>query len=1060
MRKTGEAQLEPDTDNKAGPKVRFLNWHKAKILLEIIAGAVFLAVAVVGLFFWRVSASPLDMAFAKPYIEEALTNKNLGLRTKFDSLVLHWPDLAGPLLLDVRGAKVIGSDGHAVVAVDEAAITLSKAGFFIGRVLPVGLILKHPQLTLIRSRDGKIDIGFGPQVKEEDVGNQTALTERILEHVARPGRETGSPLAALKLFEIRDAQVNLDDRQTGTISFLPEVNVLFQSTSEGLNGDLLVSFDDTPEWPSRLRANFVIPWKTKDVVIDASLENFDLSFLADKIPALSVLDNQNIEVDGRLYAVMDPNLNPQHLQVTASSESGSFLISEYADGRVPYENFNFEIDYNAQTQSLEIMNTQVTVKGVTLNAEAKLHATEKEISGPLKFSIAELKQSQIKPLWPKSLEGDSAEEWIVNKMSEGTFHNVSAVADIFALRSEEGWDFGIKDARADFSFENMSVDYRPPMMPVKKAKGHGTFTLAEERLGVDIEDAMIADMTVKSAELEFVNIIEHGKGKADIRVKLEGPLKTGLEYLGREPVKLEHSFDLAKVKGDVAATININFPTRHDLKVSDVKVNAAGMMSNLKLPGVMKKLELTGGPLDFAVRDNQFTLKGGAKIEGRDAKIDYLEFLESKGQPYKNKIAASLVVDNSMRQLLGMDLSDFLDGDVIADVDYTEFADGKAEADLAVDLGPGHLFFKPFGYNKDPGVAAAVTLKATLQNGSLKTISGLKATGPQLDIKDASFSFAEKNGKTALTGGKVPAFAAGETAAKMDFSVNGAGKYSIAIDGAFFDLRPSLESDDSVVYNEPAMEISIAADRLRAADEETIRQARLAVDIDSEGHFNTLELSGVAGKGNVSIRYKPDESGKRVFRMEAEDAGGALKAFGVYENIVGGRLDIYGEPIKGYNDRNVKGLGTITNFKVVKAPTLARLLGMLSLPGVLSALRDEGLSFSKLEAKFDWVYRPHGSLLVVKDGRTSGNSVGFTFDGTYDKSAGKIDVDGTMIPLSGVNKFIGNIPLVGDILTGGSGGVIAATYSVKGEAKNPQVFVNPLSVLTPGILRRFLFEQN
>ena len=194
--------------------------------------------------------------------------------------------------------------------------------------------------------------------------------------------------------------------------------------------------------------------------------------------------------------------------------------------------------------------------------------------------------------------------------------------------------------------------------------------------------------------------------------------------------------------------------------------------------------------------------------------------------------------------------------------------------------------------------------------------------------------------------------------------------------------------------------------------------------------------------------------------MGSKDAGGVLRAFGVYENIVGGELAIKADPVKGINDRNVRGVAEITNFRVVRAPTLARLLGMLSLPGVLSVLKDEGLGFAKLEAKFDWLYKPSGSILVMKDGRTSGNSVGFTFDGTYNKNKGTIDVEGTMIPLAGVNKVIGNIPLVGDILTGGSGGVFAATYSVKGEAKSPNVFVNPLSVLTPGILRRILFEQN
>jgi hypothetical protein len=1039
-------------------KVKFFNWKNGKGVFEVLAGFAFLFVLVIGLFFWRVSTSPLDMAFAKPYVEEALTNQERGLYTSLDSIILHWPDLAGPLELDVRGAKVLGPDKSVIVAVDEASITLSKAGFFIGRILPVGLTLKHPEVTLIRSKEGKINIGFGGAPKtQEDVEDQTDLAERILQHVARPGNESGSPLATLKSFEIVDAQVNIDDRQSGTFSYLPEVNVIFQSTPAGLDADMFVSFDDTPEWPSFLRASLLIPWESDSILVDATLENFDLSFVADKIPALAILDNQDVEIDGRFYGLLDKNFMPSQAQLVASSASGAFVVPEFSEGKVPYEDFTFELAFNGEAGTVEVLNTQVTVKDVTLQAEAALKANEREVSGPIKFSIDKLKQSQIKPLWPKALEGDNAEEWIVDKMSEGTFHDVTATIDFFALKGEEEWDIGVEDVVAGFSFENMSVDYRPPMTPVKKAKGSGIFRLAEEKLSVDITDAMIGDLKVNKGELEFVNIIEAGKGKADIRVALEGPLKSGFQYLTKEPIALKHDFDLEKVQGTAQATVNVRFPTK-DISVKDVQVNAEGTMSDVTLPGVMKVLELTGGPLNFTVKDNEFILKGDAKIAGQDAKVDYREFLESEGKAYKSKVVASLLVNTDMRNKLGINLADFLDGDALVDVTYTEYPGGKAQADLNVDLKPTFVYFKPLGYEKKAGDAGSATLKATLQNGELQKISELKATATNMQIDNASFNFGAGN---VLTGGTIPSFAINESVAKMDFSVGTGGRYKINIDGSFFDLRPSLDGEkkEGEVYDESPMDIAIKADRMRAADTDTLQHARMELSMDGTGAFDRLEFDGTAGKGNVTIRFRPDEGGKRVFYMKADDAGATLRAFGVYDNIVGGVLEIAGDPIKGVHDRNVRGLAQIRDFKVVKAPTLARLLGMLSLPGVMSALKDDGLTFSKLEAKFDWLYRPKGSLLVLKDGRTSGNSVGFTFDGTYDKSAGKIDIEGTMIPLSGVNKVIGNIPLVGDILTGGSGGVIAATYSVKGEAKSPSVFVNPLSVLTPGILRRILFEN-
>ncbi len=130
----------------------------------------------------------------------------------------------------------------------------------------------------------------------------------------------------------------------------------------------------------------------------------------------------------------------------------------------------------------------------------------------------------------------------------------------------------------------------------------------------------------------------------------------------------------------------------------------------------------------------------------------------------------------------------------------------------------------------------------------------------------------------------------------------------------------------------------------------------------------------------------------------------------------------------------------------------------MSLSGIGEALSGDGLEFEKLEADFLWVYRPQGSLLKIKEGRTSGNALGVLFEGEFDNARRFIDVSGTIVPMSLVNEIIGSIPLVGDILTGGSGGVFAATYKIKGLSDDPNLSVNPLSVLTSGIVRRVLFE--
>jgi len=54
-----------------------------------------------------------------------------------------------------------------------------------------------------------------------------------------------------------------------------------------------------------------------------------------------------------------------------------------------------------------------------------------------------------------------------------------------------------------------------------------------------------------------------------------------------------------------------------------------------------------------------------------------------------------------------------------------------------------------------------------------------------------------------------------------------------------------------------------------------------------------------------------------------------------------------------------------------------------------------------------------------------------------------------------LNSVLGNIPFIGTLMTGteDGSGVFAATYKMKGPLEDPEVKVNPLSALAPGILR-------
>jgi hypothetical protein len=375
------------------------------------------------------------------------------------------------------------------------------------------------------------------------------------------------------------------------------------------------------------------------------------------------------------------------------------------------------------------------------------------------------------------------------------------------------------------------------------------------------------------------------------------------------------------------------------------------------------------------------------------------------------------------------------------------------------DAGPGMLMIPPIEYIKAAGAAASLKCKAFLQDGHLTEVSDLDVKAADIDIQNAVLKFADKD---SLRSAKVTRAKVGENDGALDLTADKDGDLTVSFKGPFFDARPFLarRKKEADMYVGPAVKGTIDAAQLRTRDGHVIKNAKVRTDVDRQGFINRMDVDAVAGNGALTLRLGPDGTGNVALSMKAEDAGATLRAYSIYDNVIGGKLKVTGRTKDPQSIHDIKGTAQITDFRVIKAPALAQLLSALS-PMNLPALLDneQGIGFSKLEAKYLWAQRRKGDVYVITDGRTSGSSLGLTFEGRIDKQKDDINITGDVVPVSEVNNLIGNIPLVGNILTGGKDGALfAATYALTGPIASPKVSVNPLSVLTPGILRKIFFE--
>jgi hypothetical protein len=225
------------------------------------------------------------------------------------------------------------------------------------------------------------------------------------------------------------------------------------------------------------------------------------------------------------------------------------------------------------------------------------------------------------------------------------------------------------------------------------------------------------------------------------------------------------------------------------------------------------------------------------------------------------------------------------------------------------------------------------------------------------------------------------------------------------------------------------------------------------VDFNPDGSREGRLTGLMEGAAPFELKYAADEAGHRAW-ISATNAGDFLRSLRAFDNGYQGTLDVDFVVGAGVAGTGITGTLEIDDFVVRDAPVLAQILSAGTLIGLLDVLHSGGITFRKVKAKI----RRSGSTWFIDDGVAYGPNMGLTVVGRYRSGdPAEIDLAGVVSPAYLLSHVLDNVPVLGRLLTGGEGeGIVAIAYSVKGPVAAPRVGVRPLSVLTPGILRKFL----
>jgi hypothetical protein len=285
----------------------------------------------------------------------------------------------------------------------------------------------------------------------------------------------------------------------------------------------------------------------------------------------------------------------------------------------------------------------------------------------------------------------------------------------------------------------------------------------------------------------------------------------------------------------------------------------------------------------------------------------------------------------------------------------------------------------------------------------------------------------------------------------LELTANAQG-YAITAEGTSFDARGVIaEMMGDVEDGGDTSNVSVDARirKLRGFGDRAIADAVVSFEA-KDGVPRKFNLSGSLRGGAVFVDYV-DDVARAWLKAGAADAGALLEYLDIYGRIGGGHLAVTAE--RPAPTGPLTGTLSMTGFAILDEPAMAEVVS-----------RARPLNGGKIDTtrmhveQMDAVFRYTGNEIFVDDAFLRGAAMGATFNGVFDLVRSFVSMSGTYIPVYGINNAFSRVPVVGRILGGENAeGLIGVTFKVEGPIDGPRVFVNPLSAVAPGILRK-IFE--
>jgi hypothetical protein len=1003
-----------------------------------------LVVAAVAVLAIRLSQGPIAIDRFRPEIEAALQPADGSFRVVLGHAEIAWEGFSEGLRIRATQLRFERPDSTVLATVPSVTLRVGVGALMRGEVALKELKLVKPELRLVRSADGRIELGLKQNPKT--AGPMLPSLLRVL--AGDRGTVGSGPMGELELVSIVDGELIVDDANLGREWTATHVNGELKRDADGISAT--IGFELAVDGHT-VKLSSKALHRRADGTIRVGVLFKDLSpklFASAKgtLRALAWFDTPfggAIEFDAR---------DTGHImgaRFDLRGTRGRLTIPGYYNTPVEIADFVLTGGLSENGRRLDIGKFEIQTAGPKLSTSGVFIGDELDWHYNGTFSLSAVPTSDIGKYWPEGLK-PSARKWVVTNITAGRVEQVDLRIAI-RKRQHPTEPLLLDLIKGAFRYTGLTVRFMDHLPPVTKIDGFGTFDDKDLKFSID------------RGELEGVRL---AGGKVDILgferpaedfvvvAPIEGKLSDILRVLDRKPLGFASALGVnpVAVNADVKATINVKFLLTEHVKLDDVDIRADAELARFNWKKGLFNLDIADGRFKLAVDKKGMALSGDGRLGDEAATIKWSEAFGKNVTPRRTLDLKTRFKVETMA-LAGFDVRQHMTGAFGAELKITGTDDGRTQLDGVYDLEDASFTTPGLPITKPRGMPATGRSLVVLQNQRVIAV-------PRFSIESAALNATGSttfhvDGLTIRTM-ELNRLVAGRTDVRAVIQGERDGSKTLRIEGVSFDLSPLLASrTESGDVPMPPFRVSAKVGRLYMARDRFVTDFVGDAVYDSK-RWRSIALDAKVGKGTpVALRLVEIANG-RALQVTTQDAGAALKAFNITDTIVGGTLLIRAAADDRKPDHGFVGSADMRNYRIIRAPAMARLLAMASFEGLGNLLAtDQGVEFGT----FVMPFRFHRGLIEVKDGRAEGSQIGITVSGRVDTRKDLANLNGTVVPLYMLNSMVGKIPLLGEVIVREKGGgLFAARFSVEGDLKNPHLVVNPLSMLTPGPFRR-LFDQ-